>query len=122
MYNTGSDVLGVLIARAAGQALETFLRERIFDPLGMVDTGFSVPADEARPVHDELRDRIPSPARSSSSTRRTGSGAAHPHSRRAAGGLVSTADDFLAFGQMLLDLGRDARRRADPLAARPSRR
>jgi CubicO group peptidase (beta-lactamase class C family) len=44
MYHTGSDVLGVLIARAAGQPLETFLRERIFEPLGMKDTGFSVPA------------------------------------------------------------------------------
>src|SRR6266853_771020 len=44
MYNTGSDVLGVLIARASGQELETFLRERLFEPLGMKDTGFSVPA------------------------------------------------------------------------------
>src|SRR5947208_2896116 len=43
MYNTGSDVLGVLIARAAGQSLEAFLRERIFEPLGMIDTSFSVP-------------------------------------------------------------------------------
>ena len=40
MYNTGSDVLGVLIARASGQPFETFLRERIFEPLGMKDTGF----------------------------------------------------------------------------------
>ena len=44
MYHTGSDVLGVLIARASGQPLETFFRERIFEPLGMKDTGFSVPA------------------------------------------------------------------------------
>jgi CubicO group peptidase (beta-lactamase class C family) len=43
MYNAGSDVLGVLIARASGQPLETFLRERLFEPLGMKDTGFSVP-------------------------------------------------------------------------------
>src|SRR5207244_12306236 len=43
MYNTGSDVLGVLIARTSGQPLETFLRERIFEPLEMRDTGFSVP-------------------------------------------------------------------------------
>src|SRR5258706_15303048 len=43
MYNTGSDVLGVLIARASGQSLETFLHERLFEPLGMKDTGFSVP-------------------------------------------------------------------------------
>jgi CubicO group peptidase (beta-lactamase class C family) len=43
MYNTGADVLGVLIARASGQPLEMFLRERLFEPLGMKDTGFSVP-------------------------------------------------------------------------------
>ena len=43
MYNTGSDVLGVLIARASGQPLEMFLRERIFEPLNMRDTSFSVP-------------------------------------------------------------------------------
>src|SRR5437763_9809784 len=42
MYNTGSDVLGVLIARAAGQPFDTLLRERIFEPLGMHDTSFSV--------------------------------------------------------------------------------
>ena len=54
MYNTGADVLGVLIARAAGQPFETFLRERIFAPLGMKDTGFSVPAAEDRPVRDQL--------------------------------------------------------------------
>ena len=46
MYNTGSDVLGVLIARASDQPFETFLRERIFEPLGMSDTGFFVPASE----------------------------------------------------------------------------
>lgn len=44
MYNTGADVLGVLIARASGQELETFFRERLFEPLGIKDTGFSVPA------------------------------------------------------------------------------
>jgi len=42
LYNTGADVLGVLIARAAGQSLDEFLRGHVFEPLGMVDTGFSV--------------------------------------------------------------------------------
>jgi len=35
MYNTGSQVLGVLLERAAGQPLSAFLRERMFEPLGM---------------------------------------------------------------------------------------
>ena len=47
MYNTGSDVLGVLIARASGRPCEAFLRERVFEPLGMSDTGFSVPGDDS---------------------------------------------------------------------------
>src|SRR5437763_608196 len=40
LYDTGAQVLGVLIARASGQPFETFLAERIFEPLGMPDTGF----------------------------------------------------------------------------------
>ena len=44
MYTAGSNVLGVLIARASGRSLPEFLRERIFEPLGMKDTAFFVPA------------------------------------------------------------------------------
>jgi len=40
LYNTGAQVLGVLLARAAGQPLAEVLRTRLFDPLGMRDTGF----------------------------------------------------------------------------------
>src|SRR5215208_4342524 len=43
LYNSGSDILGVLISRATGTSLEEFLWERIFAPLGMNDTSFSVP-------------------------------------------------------------------------------
>ena len=104
MYNTSADALGVLIARASGQPLEEFLRERIFAPLGMKDTSFSVPADKL--------DRLPV-----SYWRNYMSGAvevydepagqwSHPPAfPSAAGGLVSTADDYLAFGQMMLDQG-----------------
>lgn len=46
IYNIGNDVLGVLVARITGQPFEEFLRERIFDPLGMTDTGFHVPPDK----------------------------------------------------------------------------
>jgi CubicO group peptidase (beta-lactamase class C family) len=45
-YNTSAYVLGVLIARVSGQPLEAFLHERIFEPLGMEDTGFTVPASK----------------------------------------------------------------------------
>ncbi|HEX9556992.1 MAG TPA: serine hydrolase domain-containing protein, partial [Reyranella sp.] len=46
LYHTGSDVLGVLIARASGQPFADFLRDHLFEPLGMRDTGFQVPADK----------------------------------------------------------------------------
>ena len=46
MYHVSGDVLGVLIARVAGMSLGRFLRERIFDPLGMKDTAFYVPAEK----------------------------------------------------------------------------
>jgi|SRR5579884_4084806 len=46
LYSTGADVLGVLIARAAAMPFERFLREGIFEPLGMTDTAFHVPAEK----------------------------------------------------------------------------
>ena len=103
MYHTGSDVLGVLIARASGQALETFLRERLFEPLGMTDTGFSVPATQidrlatsywtnpgVLEVYDEAKG---------------GQWSRPPAFPSGGGGLVSTVDDYLAFGQMMLNKG-----------------
>ena len=111
MYNTGSDVLGVLLARASGQPLETFLRERLFAPLGMKDTGFSVPeASLARlatsywidpqsgklVVYDEAE---------------SGQWSRKPAFPSGAGGLVSTIDDYLAFGQMMLSQGKHGNER-----------
>src|SRR5262249_28329267 len=43
LYHMSAEILGVLIARASNGSLSAFLRERIFAPLGMKDTGFSVP-------------------------------------------------------------------------------
>src|SRR5437899_9951892 len=45
-YNAGSLVLGVLVARAAGQPLGVFLQDRLFEPLGMRDTGFVMTANQ----------------------------------------------------------------------------
>jgi CubicO group peptidase (beta-lactamase class C family) len=106
LYGTGYDVLSVLIARVSGQPLETFLRERIFDPLGMKDTGFSVPAGNPDRLAScyllnpatgtlELFDGIQESRWS------------HPPIfPSGADGLVSTIDDYLAFGQMMLNQGK----------------
>ncbi|MFM6990544.1 MAG: serine hydrolase domain-containing protein [Rhodoferax sp.] len=45
-YSRATDLLGALIEAVSGQTLGTFLQENIFEPLGMVDTGFSVPPDQ----------------------------------------------------------------------------
>lgn len=106
MYDLAMDVLGVLIARAADQPLETFLRERIFDPLGMKDTGFSVPPEKIDRLatsyqtdHATGELRVYDPAEGGEWSR-------PPAFPAASGGLVSTADDYLAFGRMMLDFGR----------------
>jgi CubicO group peptidase (beta-lactamase class C family) len=105
LYNTGADVLGVLIARAAGQPLERFLQERIFAPLGMKDTGFSVPAAAC----DRLATAYWTDAKSGALTLcdppEGGQWSRPPAFPSGAGGLVSTVDDYLAFGQMLLNKG-----------------
>jgi len=117
MYNTGSDVLGVLIARAAGQPLETFLRERLFAPLGMKDTGFSVP--------DGKIDRFATSYWANSETgaldvfdeAEGGQWSRPPAFASGAAGLVSTVDDYLAFCEMMLNKGKHGSER---VLSRPS--
>ena len=69
LYNTG--VPGARrAARPRGRQsdVETVMRERIFEPLGMPDTGFAVPADQLQPAHDRVLPRSDRPARSRCST------------------------------------------------------
>jgi CubicO group peptidase (beta-lactamase class C family) len=99
LYHVSADVLGVLVARAAGTSLESHLRARVFEPLGMHDTAFSVPAAEL--------DRFgPVFGRDADGTRVVHDPAAGAWSRPPAfpgggAGLVSTLADYLAFGSML---------------------
>jgi len=106
MYNTGSDVLGVLIARVAGQPFETFLHERIFTPLGMKDTGFSVPAEQIGRLAASYMTDPQTGALALYDAAEGGQWSGPPAFPSGAGGLVSTVDDYLAFGQMMLDQGK----------------
>jgi CubicO group peptidase (beta-lactamase class C family) len=117
MYNTGSDVLGVLIARAAGQPFDTFLRERIFEPLGMVDTGFSVPADKINRLVTSYSTDFATGTLAVYDEAATGQWSRPPSFPSGAGGLVSTVDDFAAFARMLLNKGRHGN---DRILSRPS--
>jgi len=105
LYHMGSEILGVLIRRVSGMPLSRFLRERVFDPLGMIDTGFHVP--EAK------LDRLPPCYGTDRMTgkllvldaARGGQVARPPLFESGAGGLVSTIDDMAAFGRMMLNQG-----------------
>jgi CubicO group peptidase (beta-lactamase class C family) len=111
MYNTGSDVLSMLIARASGQPLEVFLRERIFEPLGMKDTGFSVPEASLDRLATSYWTDPESLKLMVYDEPRGGQWSRPPAFPSGAGGLVSTIDDYLAFGQMMLSLGRHGNER-----------
>jgi len=106
MYNTGSDVLGVLIARASGQPLETFLRQRLFEPLGMKDTGFSVPEASLDRLATSYWTDPASGKLVVYDQAKGGQWSRPPAFPSGAGGLVSTAGDYLAFGQMMLSQGK----------------
>jgi CubicO group peptidase (beta-lactamase class C family) len=100
LYNTASDIQGVLIARVCGMTLPDFLTERVFMPLGMVDTAFQVPPSKL--------DRFTSYYRAGQAgglelvDAPDGQWSRPPAFPSGAGGLVSTADDWLAFARMML--------------------
>jgi CubicO group peptidase (beta-lactamase class C family) len=106
MYNTGTDVLGVLIARATGQPLETFLQERLFAPLGMRDTSFSVPAEKLDRLPDEYWVNPTTGTRTVYDPAKGSQWSQPPAFPAGSAGLVATVDDYLAFGQMLLNKGK----------------
>ena len=100
LYNTCSDILGVLIARVSGRPLPEFLAEQLFEPLGMVDTGFEVPTGKL--------DRFTSYYRTDPAAdlelvdAPDGQWSSLPAFPSGAGGLVSTAGDWHCFAKMLL--------------------
>jgi len=100
LYNTCSDILGVLIARVAGHPFPEFLAERLFGPLGMADTGFEVPAVKLARFTSYYQvgpagglELLDAP---------DGQWSSAPPFPSGGGGLVSTADDWHRFAQMLL--------------------
>jgi CubicO group peptidase (beta-lactamase class C family) len=105
LYNTSCDVLGVLVARVSGKSFEAFLRERLFDPLGMKDTAFSVPASKL--------DRLPGVYQFNHESKKLeefddiqdSEYSRPPAFESGAGGLVSTVDDYYAFCRMMLNKG-----------------
>ena len=99
-YSLSSDILGRVVEAASGKRLGEFLDERLFRPLGMVDTAFSLPADKsvrlAQPLATDLATGQPIKVIDVATPPKNDSGGA---------GAVSTASDYLRFAQMLLNRG-----------------
>lgn len=103
VYSVSVDIQGYLVEKLSGKTFPDFLRTRIFDPLGMVDTGFSVPAEKVSRVAtiyswDRAKSAlVPEPIDPNISTM--------PGLPSGGGGLYGTADDYFRFAQMLLNGG-----------------
>lgn len=117
LYNSGTEILSVLIARVAGTTFGEFLRDRIFAPLDMKDTAFSVPETKRdRFATSYIRDHAAQKLNVFDDPV-TGKFSSPPVFENGSAGLVSTADDFNAFAQMMLNGGRLGNER---ILSRPS--
>jgi CubicO group peptidase (beta-lactamase class C family) len=97
LYQTGSQVLGVLVSRAAGAPYAEVLRQRVLGPLGMNDTGFYAADTRRLSTAYEHRD-----GRLEVSDPPDGQWSHPPVFPDGSGGLVSSVDDMVAFGRMLM--------------------
>lgn len=103
-YGISTDVLGYLVEVMSGQSFDVFLKEQIFQPLEMVDTGFYVPEDKL----DRFAAMYRSVAGGSIEVIDNSNAAGYmepPTFFSGAGGLVSTMPDYMRFAQMLLNKG-----------------
>ena len=108
LYTAGSNVLGVLVARAAGQPLDAVFQERILGPLGMTDTGFWIPQEK---VGRTVTGYFPQDGKLELFDKPDGRYVRPPAFPAGDSGLVSTADDFATFARFLTTgLAPDGRR------------
>src|SRR5688572_2822473 len=99
-YSRSTDVLGHVIERASGQPLDQFLQARILGPLGMKDTAFWVePSKQARLAEAFPKDPVSGSAQNLIAVK------SPPKYLSGGGGMVSTAQDYVRFAQMLLNYG-----------------
>lgn len=101
VYSISVDVQGYLVEKLSGRTFDVFLRERLFEPLGMVDTGFHVQADKADRLARQYRPNQDGTLSRSDS----GMFLMPPKFLSGGGGLTSTAGDYMKFVQMHLNKG-----------------
>jgi CubicO group peptidase (beta-lactamase class C family) len=101
VYSVSVDIQGYLVEKLSGKPFADFLRERIFLPLGMKDTGFYVPADKL----DRVATIYQGDAAAAAAMPRDPGISQPPGMPSGGGGLYSTAGDYLRFAQMVLNGG-----------------
>jgi CubicO group peptidase (beta-lactamase class C family) len=106
LYSTGSEILGVLIARVSGQSFEAFLQERIFEPLGIKDTAFAVPLEKLDRLTTCHWTVGPNGELGVFDGVEDSQWLRQPAFEDGSAGLVSTVDDYFSIGQMLLNKGK----------------
>ena len=104
-YNAGALVLSVIAARAAGQSLPDLFRTRVFEPLGMGDTGFWLPAERAARIPAYYGTNFETGKLELQTVSAPAEWTTPPPFPAGSAGLLSTVDDYLAFARMLLDKG-----------------
>ena len=111
VYSPSMDVQGYIVEKLSGQSLPDFMRDQIFTPLGMSDAGFYVLRTSA-PDSPPLYTRRRRPAgRRSHHQRHSRRLCSQPTKPSGGGGLVSTAEDYYRFAQMLLNNGQSGGKR-----------
>lgn len=106
VYSVSMDIQGYIVEKLSGQSLPEFMQEHIFGPLSMKDTGFFVPKEKRNRFATLYRED-----QNGQLTTDTPAGgaptdyAAQPSMASGGGGMVSTAEDYLRFAQMLLNGG-----------------
>ncbi|WP_332770266.1 serine hydrolase domain-containing protein [Phenylobacterium sp.] len=111
IYSLAMDVQGAIIERLSGQSLPDFMRERIFEPLGMVDTAFHTPPEKKPRLATLYRSSVSRGLVALAGNPLLPDHEAPPALASGGGGLISTVGDYARFAQMLLDGGAFAGRR-----------
>jgi CubicO group peptidase (beta-lactamase class C family) len=106
VYSVSMDIQGYIVEKLSGQSLPDFMRQRIFGPLGMKDTGFFVPKEK----RNRFATLYAGDQKGELIADKPGEGlptdyATEPSMPSGGGGMVSTAEDYLRFAQMLLNDG-----------------
>src|SRR5437764_8535879 len=104
-YSVAIDVLGYLVEKLSGIGFGEFLRTRLFEPLGMSDTAFSVPSDKTERFTCCYQPEGKGSGLKLQDNARESTYAKPPRLESGGGGLVSTAHDYLRFCRMMLNGG-----------------